>query len=184
MSLVDTSRYISYLLRHRPDATDLHMDEHGWVRVAELIAGVNRTRRLTMEMLEEMVRTDDKQRYSFSQDKTLIRANQGHSIKVDLEFPACDPPTILYHGTGKKFEASIDEQGLLRKTRLYVHLSADTETAIKVGRRHGEPLIYTVDAGRMAQDGYRFFLSVNGVWLTEHVPPCYLGKTNEEVGTP
>ncbi len=184
MSLIDMGCYICYLLRHRPDAIDLHMDEHGWVRVDELIEGVNRTRRLDMDMLEEIVRMDNKKRYSFSDDKTLIRANQGHSVKVDLEFPVCNPPAILYHGTGKKYETSIDEQGLIRKTRLYVHLSADTETALNVGSRHGEPMIYTVDAGRMARDGYRFFLSVNGVWLVEHVPVQYLGKMGSEDDAP
>lgn len=176
MSLIDMGCYICYLLRHRPDAIDLHMDEHGWVRVNELIEGVNRTRRLDMDMLEEIVRTDDKQRYSFNEDKTLIRANQGHSVDVDLEFPVCDPPAVLYHGTGKKYENAIDEQGLVRKTRLYVHLSADEATALKVGSRHGEPLIYTVDAAAMARDGYSFFLSKNGVWLISHVPVQYLGK--------
>ena len=129
-----------------------------------------------MEDLERIVRNDDKQRYSFNQDKTLIRANQGHSIPVDVELEKKNPPEILWHGTGKKYVESIDQEGLIPKTRLYVHLSSDYDTAIKVGKRHGEPVIYKVDTKRMTEDGYEFFLSVNGVWLTKRVPSLYLEK--------
>lgn len=176
MDLTRTSRYISLVLRHKPEAAGITLDEHGWADVDELISGVSKTHPLTMEPLEEIVRTDEKQRYSFNADRTLIRANQGHSIPVDVELPRLEPPALLYHGTGRKYVQSIDRQGLLPKSRLYVHLSADKDTAMKVGRRHGEPVVYTVQAGRMSADGYPFYRSVNGVWLTKEVPAGYLVK--------
>ena len=176
MSLTATSRYLSLLLRHRPEAAGITLDEHGWASVEELLIGVNRTHSLTMAQLEEIVSTDNKQRYSFSEDKTLIRANQGHSIPVDVELERKIPPEILYHGTAEKFVPSIDMWGLDHKERLYVHLSEDRMTAEKVGIRHGKPFIYQVLAGEMARDGYPFFLSVNGVWLTKAVPVKYLRK--------
>lgn len=179
MSLTDTSRFISLILRHKPETIGIILDEHGWANVNELIEGISRTRPFDMEMLEEIVRTDNKQRYSFNEDKTLIRANQGHSIPVDVELPEKQPPEILYHGTGEKFTASIDEQGLITKSRLYVHLSKDAATAKNVGSRHGKPVIYEVAAGQMAADGYTFYLSVNGVWLTKEVPVRYLKKLSK-----
>ena len=169
-----TSRYISLILRHKPEAIGITLDEHGWANVDELIAGVNQTRPLDRTGLEEMVRTDEKQRYSFNTDKTKIRANQGHSVPVDEELEAVTPPEILYHGTGEKYVESIEAQGLIPKTRLYVHLSGDYETALKVGSRHGRPRIYQVHSGRMAAEGYTFYRSVNGVWLTKEVPLKYL----------
>lgn len=129
---------------------------------------------LDLSTLEQIVATDDKQRYSFSADKKLIRANQGHSIPVDLELEELEPPAILYHGTAERFGASIIAQGLLKMSRLYVHLSSDIETAEKVGRRHGKLKIFVVASGKMFSDGYKFYRSVNGVWLTEHVPAKYL----------
>ena len=174
----NTSKFISLILRHKPETIDITLDEHGWADVRELIDGVNKAggHSLDVETLEEIVRTDEKQRYSFSEDHTLIRANQGHSIPVDVELEEKTPPDILWHGTGEKYVPSIDRQGLLPKSRLYVHLSSDAETAKAVGSRHGRPVIYTVDCRKMAEDGYRFFLSANGVWLTKAVPPEYLGK--------
>ena len=182
MDLTRTSRYISLVLRHKPEAAGITLDEHGWADVGELIAGVSRTRPLDMELLEEIVRTDSKQRYSFNEDKTLIRANQGHSIPVDVELERLEPPALLYHGTGRKYVRSIDRQGLLPKSRLYVHLSADAETAMKVGRRHGEPVVYQVQAGRMSADGYPFYRSANGVWLTKEVPAGYLARPQSAGG--
>ena len=114
--------------------------------------------------------------YTFNEDKTLIRANQGHSVPVDVELKECIPPEILYHGTGMKYVASIDSQGLLSKSRLYVHMSADMDTARNVGSRHGKPVIYAIDCQSMAADGYKFYLSKNHVWLTKHVPANYLSK--------
>ena len=129
-----------------------------------------------MNMLEEIVSTDKKQRYSFSDDKSLIRANQGHSVPVDVELEAKTPPETLYHGTGEKYVKAIDEQGLKRMSRRYVHLSGDYDTAVAVGRRHGRPVVYEVETGRMARDGFKFFQSVNGVWLTDNAPAQYLRK--------
>lgn len=131
---------------------------------------------LNADLLEEIVRTDEKQRYSFNEDHTLIRANQGHSIPVDVELEEKTPPAVLYHGTGEKYMASIAAAGLIPKSRLYVHLSSDVETARKVGSRHGKPMIYTVDCAAMAADGYKFYLSANNVWLTKEVPAKYLQK--------
>ena len=111
-----------------------------------------------------------------SEDHTLIRANQGHSIPVDVELREKTPPAVLYHGTGEKYAASIDLQGLIPKSRLYVHLSSDIETAMKVGSRHGKPVLYAVDCGTMARSGYKFYLSVNNVWLTKEVPAIYLQR--------
>lgn len=176
MSVKNTSKYISLILRHQPEVIGITLDEHGWADVNQLIEGVNKTHPLTRELLEEIVRTDEKQRYSFNEDHTKIRANQGHSIPVDVELKEAEPPEELYHGTGEKYTGSIEQQGLIPKSRLYVHLSKDTETAVKVGQRHGKPVVYTVMAGEMYRDAYRFFLSANGVWLTKEVPVRYLHK--------
>lgn len=176
MTLTQTSRYISLILRHKPETIGITLDEHGWANVDELIAGVSRTHPLTMKLLQEIVRTDEKQRYSFNEDKTLIRANQGHSISVDVELPELKPPAILYHGTGQKYVESIERQGLLPKSRLYVHLSTDKDAAVKVGKRHGVPVVYMVQAEKMFADGHLFYCSVNGVWLTKKVPIEYLIK--------
>ena len=174
MSLKETSKFISLILRHKPETIGITLDEHGWANVDELIAGISKTHPIDMAVLEQIVAEDEKQRYSFNEDKTLIRANQGHSIPVDVELEEKQPPEILYHGTGEKYVASINEQGLVPKSRLYVHLSPDEETAHKVGRRHGKPVIYYVKSGEMYRDGYEFFCSVNGVWLTKSVPVKYL----------
>lgn len=176
MSLNETSKYIALILRHKPETIGISLDENGWANVDELIAGIAKTQPFDMDMLEEIVRTDNKQRYSFNEDKALIRANQGHSIPVDVELEKITPPDILYHGTATKYEAAIDEQGLIPKSRLYVHLSKDVETAINVGKRHGKPVIYQIDSKRMQEDGYDFYCSVNGVWLTKSVPIKYMKK--------
>lgn len=178
IKMKDTSKFISLILRHKPEAISISLDEHGWADVQELIAGINAfgNHRLDIDLLEEIVRTDEKQRYSFNEDHTLIRANQGHSVPVDVELEEKIPPAVLYHGTGEKYVASIDREGLIPMSRLYVHLSSDEETARKVGSRHGKPVIYTVDCAAMAADGYRFFLSANHVWLTKSVPAEYLTK--------
>lgn len=174
MSLKDTSKFLSLILRHKPQLVGLELDEHGWANVEELIRRVNRKRPLDLPTLEQIVATDEKQRYSFSADGKLIRANQGHSIPVDVELEELEPPEILYHGTARRYGAPIASQGLLKMSRLYVHLSSDVETAEKVGRRHGKPMIFRVESLRMFNDGYKFYRSVNGVWLTEHVPAKYL----------
>lgn len=163
-------------MRHKPETMGISLDEHGWANVDELIEGIAKTREFNMDILEEVVKTDNKQRYSFNEDKTLIRANQGHSIPVDVELDEVEPPAELWHGTGEKYVESIEKMGLIPKSRLYVHLSKDSDTAINVGRRHGKPVLYTVKTGDMFKDGYKFFLSKNGVWLTKEVPVKYLEK--------
>lgn len=176
MSEKSTSKFISLILRHKPETIGITLDEHGWADVKELIEGVNKTHPIDMAMLERIVANDDKQRYSFNEDKTLIRANQGHSIPVDVELEEVVPPEVLFHGTGEKYVESIDREGLIPKSRLYVHLSPDEETAKKVGQRHGRPVIYTVMSGDMHRDGIVFYRSVNGVWLVKSVPVKYLKK--------
>ncbi len=176
MNLTKTSKYLSLILRHKPETIGINLDEHGWANVDDLIAGIAKTHACDMDILEEIVRMDEKQRYSFNEDKTLIRANQGHSIPVDVELDEVSPPEELWHGTGEKYTASIDAQGLIPKSRLYVHLSKDRDTALKVGKRHGKPVLYLVKSSEMAKDGYPFYLSKNGVWLTKKVPAKYLKK--------
>lgn len=178
MDLTNNGKFLALILRHKPQTIGITLNEHGWADVDELIRGIQQDRPFDIAMLEEIVTTDDKQRYSFNADKTKIRAAQGHSIKVDVELKQMTPPDILWHGTGAKYVDRIDVQGLKKRTRLYVHLSKDYDTAVKVGKRHGEPVVYEVSAGQMAKDGYAFYLSENGVWLTDHVPPQYLTKFN------
>ena len=165
-----TSKFLSLILRHRPQEIGITLDQHGWAKVEELLKGAE----ISMEDLEEIVAADEKQRYSFNEDKTRIRANQGHSIPVDLELDEKEPPEFLYHGTIGKFLASIREQGLQKQKRQYVHLSKDVETAVKVGQRRGKPMVLQIAAGRMRTDGYVFYLSDNGVWLTKEVPASYI----------
>lgn len=172
----ETSKYISLILRHKPETIGISLDEHGWADVQELIKGVSKTHPLDMEGLVRIVEEDEKQRYSFNDDRTMIRANQGHSIPVDVELEEVVPPEILYHGTGEKYVSSIDEQGLIPKSRLYVHISGDVDTAIAVGKRHGKPVVYRIRSGEMHRDGFKFFRSVNGVWLTKEVPIKYMEK--------
>ena len=179
MSREKTSRFISLILRHKPETIGITLDEHGWADVGELIEGVSKTHPLDMAILERIVSEDEKQRYSFNEDKTLIRANQGHSIPVDVELEEKEPLEELFHGTGEKYRDAIDREGLIPMSRLYVHLSSDEQTAHKVGQRHGKPVIYRVLSGQMYRDGYKFFLSVNGVWLTKSVPVKYLTIKDE-----
>ena len=174
MSLNETSKFLALILRHKPDVIGITVDEHGWANVDELIAGIAKHQPFDRAMLDEIVATDKKGRYSYNEDGTKIRANQGHSIPVDLELAEQVPPEILYHGTGEKYLSSILAQGLIPKSRLYVHLSKDEATAKEVGARHGKPVILKVHAGQMQRDGYKFYLSDNGVWLTKAVPVQYL----------
>ena len=176
MDLTKTSRFLSLILRHQPEVIGITLDEHGWANIDELIDGINQSGKyhIDMEILEEIVRTDNKQRYTISEDKRLIRANQGHSISVDVELEEKEPPEILFHGTATRFVDSINKQGLLPQSRLYVHLSKDTATAKNVGSRHGKPFIYAVKSGEMYREGYKFYLSANGVWLTKEVPAKFL----------
>ena len=175
MKLKPISKYMALILRHHPEKAGITLDQHGWARVDELIMGIQkRYPDLSMEVLEKIVASDQKQRYAFNDDHTLIRANQGHSLPVDVELEKAIPPEILYHGTGEKYVSSIQQQGLLSKSRLYVHLSKDIETALSVGKRHGQPIVYRIDTKQMVEDGLEFYLSANGIWLTRCVPVPYL----------
>ena len=176
MNLTKVSRYVSLILRHKPETIGISLDEHGWANVDELIKGISKEYPINIDILEEIVRTDEKQRYSFNEGHTLIRANQGHSIPVDVELEEVRPPEYLYHGTGVKYVESIRKDGLIPKNRLYVHLSEDKETATNVGKRHGKPFIYRVCSGKMYRDGFIFYKSKNGIWLTKNVPIEYLER--------
>lgn len=175
MKTTNISRYIALLLRHHPEKAGLCLDEHGWVEVEALIQGVRRRYpEFNRAVLDEIVARDSKQRYAYNQNKTCIRANQGHSIPVDVELKQALPPTILYHGTGEKYVESIQKVGLIPKSRLYVHLSTDIQTAIQVGKRHGQPVVYQIDTQQMIHDGFIFYISANHIWLTKAVPVQYL----------
>lgn len=173
--LIKTSKFLSRVLRHEPELIGITLDPAGWVSVSELLRACRaQGRALTLEELNEVVLSNDKQRFSFSEDGQRIRANQGHSVPVELGYSPSIPPRLLYHGTVEKFLPSIRKEGLKRGARHHVHLSPDVSTATRVGRRRGAPLVLSVESGRMYREGYEFFRSANGVWLTEHVPPEYL----------
>jgi putative RNA 2'-phosphotransferase len=167
-------KFISLILRHEPQKIGLELDNAGWVSVDDLLAGLaGKGKGISFTQLEEIVETNDKKRYCFNDDKTKIRANQGHSLQVDLALEAVQPPEILYHGTASRFIPSIQKEGLQKRNRHHVHLSAEKETAVNVGKRHGKPVVLLIAAGMMYQNGYTFYCSDNGVWLTDHVPPEY-----------
>lgn len=171
------SVFLSLVLRHKPEAAGIVLDKNGWANVEELIEGVKKTgRNINKTLLQEIVRTDQKGRYTFNEDKTMIRANQGHSVLVDVELKEQIPPDILYHGTATRFLKNIQKEGLKPMSRLYVHLSKEKETALKVGERHGKPVVLKIDAKAMYENGEKFYLSANGVWLTKSVAVCYLSE--------
>jgi putative RNA 2'-phosphotransferase len=171
-SLNNKSKFLAYILRHKPEKANLKLEKDGWVSVYDLISNTD----ISMDELEEIVKTDDKKRYSFNIDNTKVRANQGHSTNTVIKFTKKIPPVILYHGTSLRFWISIQKNGLDKMNRQYVHLSKDIETAYKVGVRHGEPIILKINCLEMVKDGYDFFISDNGVWLTDNVPPKYITK--------
>ena len=169
------SVFISLILRHKPQVINIVLDEQGYANVDELIKGVNDSgRNLTQEILENIVKTDDKGRYSFNANKTKIRANQGHSVNVDVGLKEVIPPKVLYHGTAERNLDSILMNGIKKMNRLYVHLTDNLETAKKVGKRHGKPIVLAINTKKMIKDGYRFYLSDNGVWLTDFIPKGYI----------
>lgn len=174
MDYTKVSRFLCLILRHKPEEIGITLDEHGWANVNELIKGVSKQYKFDADILEEIVRTDNKQRYSFNEDHTKIRANQGHSVPVDVGLEAVKPPEYLYHGTAFKYMESIWKTGLVPKSRLYVHLSGDVETATNVGKRHGKPMIFRVRSKAMYDQGFIFYKSTNGVWLTKEVPAGFL----------
>jgi putative RNA 2'-phosphotransferase len=172
-----TSKLLSYVLRHRPDSIGLALDAHGWADAGELLACLAaHNKPVDRALLERVVAENDKQRFAFSEDGSRIRASQGHSIDVDLQLRAAEPPAVLYHGTASRFLKSILASGLRAGARHHVHLSADRETATRVGARHGFPAVLVVDAARMHADGIAFYQSDNGVWLTGDVKPSYLRR--------
>jgi putative RNA 2'-phosphotransferase len=172
---VRISKFLSLVLRHQPEKIGLSLDQSGWASTRQLIeASRGRGFEFTLEELQNVVAGNDKKRFSLSEDGLWVRANQGHSIKVELGYAPTAPPEILYHGTAERFLTSIKQQGLMKGKRRHVHLSADVDTATKVGRRHGRPVVLRVKAGLMCQDSFIFYLSANGVWLTEHAPVQYL----------
>ncbi|MEM9930109.1 MAG: RNA 2'-phosphotransferase [Bacteroidota bacterium] len=174
-TLKRTSKKISLVLRHKPEAIGLTLDTNGWTTVEHLLERMAATGTpLTREELQTIVVNNDKQRFRFNPDGTKIRANQGHSIDIDLQLTPVPPPAVLYHGTATRAVPSIKKTGLRSQQRQHVHLSLELETAVAVGGRHGKPIVFQVDAAGMARDGYTFFCSDNGVWLTASVPPKYL----------
>lgn len=173
--LVRDSKFLSLILRHKPETIGLSLDDSGWVEIDILLEALARHKRpLSRDTLMEIVRTNDKKRFAISVDGRRIRASQGHSLDIVLGYRPCVPPDVLYHGTASRFQKSIEDQGLLKKDRHHVHMTASLDTARAVGSRHGKPVILTIDAEAMHRDGYEFFLSDNGVWLTDHVPVSYI----------
>ena|SRR6218665_1651666 len=169
------SKFLSLVLRHSPEKIGLKLDENGWADVNELIAKCTKKgNRLDAELLDYVVENNDKKRFAYNEDKTKIRASQGHSISVELNLAETEPSEYLYHGTVGKFMESIQKEGLKKMSRQHVHLSKDKETATKVGSRRGIPQILTVRSGAMFRDGFKFYLSENNVWLTDEVPAKYI----------
>ena len=169
------SKFLSLILRHKPETIDLKLDENGWASVEELLEKVNRDHFvLLLDDLKAVVEQNDKKRFSFSPDFSQIRVNQGHSIRVDLKLEQQSPPDLLFHGTATRNLDSIKEKGLLKGQRNHVHLSADQATARNVGIRYGKPMVLHIDTGKMHHDGHSFYLSDNGVWLVDHVPSDYI----------
>lgn len=171
----EISKLLSLVLRHSPETIQIKLDENGWTDVDKLITQCNkRHKNIDLATLEYVVENNDKKRFSFNNDKTKIRANQGHSIQVELNLKEVKPLEYLYHGTVAKFLSNIKSEGIQKMSRQHVHLSADKETATKVGGRRGVPIILTVRSGDMYEDGYEFYLSDNNVWLTDAVPVNYI----------
>ena len=169
------SIFLSLILRHRPEVVNLTLDENGWADVDQLILGMNANNSpIDIKVLSAIVETDDKNRYSFNEDKTKIRANQGHSVKVDLGLTPIQPPDTLYHGTPIINLKSIRDNGLRKRKRNHVHLSEDIDLAKVVGSRRGESTVLVIDAKKMHQDGHKFYQSKNKVWLCELVPINYI----------
>ncbi|MEH0153186.1 RNA 2'-phosphotransferase [Limibacter armeniacum] len=171
------SKFLSLVLRHKPEVIGVELDNNGWTSVELLIQKMNASGHpIDLEILNEVVQTNNKKRFAFNESQALIRANQGHSVQVELGYTPQQPPEKLYHGTAQTNVDSIIKSGIERRDRHHVHLSPDTETATNVGQRHGKPVVLTVLSGQMYQERFAFYLSENGVWLTDHVPAQYLQK--------
>jgi len=171
------SKFLSFVLRHNPASIGIVLDVNGWVKINNLIECAAKDGKIIKkEELDEVVKTNDKKRFSYSEDGTKIRANQGHSVSIDLNLSSTTPPTILYHGTVEKFIRPIKTYGLVKGNRQYVHLSADIDTAKQVGSRRGKPIVLTIRALEMFKNNYKFFRSVNGIWLVDNVPIQYIQR--------
>lgn len=169
------SKFLSLVLRHHPEAIGIQLDENGWISVDILLKQLaTHGKNISKEILDHVVATNNKKRFGYNEDETKIRANQGHSVEVDLNYTPQQPPAILYHGTAERSLESIFKTGLEKRNRHHVHLSMDVNTALAVGSRYGRPVLLIVSAGEMYTDGYSFYVSDNKVWLTEHVPVKYL----------
>lgn len=169
------SKFLSYVLRHKPQAIGLTLDQHGWASIDELISkGRSQITDLSKELIEQVVFTNDKQRFALSEDGNKIRANQGHSVDIDIGLEPTEPPHVLFHGTATRFLPSIKEQGLKPGQRQHVHLSTNRDTAIFVGKRYGKPIVLEIDAKKMYEQGAEFMFSKNGVWLAKLVQTCYI----------
>ena len=169
------SKFLSLILRHRPEVIGITLDKEGWASTEELIAKLQeKGREVDLAALQEVVRNCEKQRFKLSPDNRKIRASQGHSVSIELGLPAIIPPLFLYHGTAIKNKKSILQAGLNKRNRQHVHLSADKDTAIKVGQRHGKPFVFVIDTGKMHKAGIPFYQADNGVWLTDYVAPEYI----------
>lgn len=169
--LIKTSRYLSKLLRHDPD--DLQMDSNGWIKVNDLLNKID----ISLEELDIIVETNDKKRFRYNEDKSKIRANQGHSINVDVQLDVKEPPHRLYHGTAYRNKESILKNGIVKMKRQHVHLSQDIDTALNVAKRHCKndtPIIFEINSKLMSFDGYKFYLSNNDVWLTDYISTIYI----------
>lgn len=178
-NLVSTSKFLSLVLRHQPEVIGLSLDDSGWADIDTLIRLSQPHKPLTRALIEQVVEENSKQRFAISDDGRRIRANQGHSIEVDLGFVPVTPPTLLYHGSATRFVDAIRREGLVKRSRQHVHLSADADTATAVGARHGKPAVLIVRAGDMAAAGHAFFRSENGVWLTDAVPVRFIDFGSE-----
>lgn len=175
------SKFLSLVLRHKPREIGITLNSMGWTNTAELIINMNKYgKNIDLRTLEIIVETDNKKRYSFNADKTMIRANQGHSVEVDLGYKSQKPPKKLYHGTGQKYVDSIYKSGIKKQNRHHVHLSIDIETAKSVGQRHGSPTIFEINTEKMLEEGFEFYESENGVWLTDEIPVKYLKRIENE----
>ena len=181
-NLKSISKFLSLVLRHHPEAIGLKLDAEGWANIEDLVRlAAAHGRSVSRGLIAEVVRTSEKQRFALKDDGNYIRANQGHSVEVNLNLPPSEPPEVLYHGTSTRFLNSIKRDGLESRGRRYVHLSSNAHTARMVGSRHGRPVVLKVDAKQMHADGFVFFLSENGVWLTDGVPPRYISLQKCEI---
>lgn len=178
---VQISRFLSYILRHSPESIGLSLDEQGWGEISQLILlAQKKGTQLTLELINDVVKTNDKKRFAISENGLFIRAVQGHSLKTTVDYQAITPPKILYHGTATRFIDSIFNQGLIPNGRQYVHLSQDYKTAVNVGNRHGKAVVLIVDSEKMFSEGFEFYQTDNGVWLTLSVPVKYLKIEEKE----